>query len=108
MRCGCGSPRQAPLSWTGRYAAERGWAGMDWGVGLPGTIGGATVNNAGRTWTEQIDHLRASRRADVSEARVVEQPAAWLRGRLPAHDHQGSAAAAALDRAGGRSCCSER
>ena len=38
---------QAPLSWTGRYAAERGWAGLDWGVGLPGTIGGATVNNAG-------------------------------------------------------------
>ena len=38
---------QAPLSWTGRYAAERGWAGMDWGVGLPGTIGGATVIRPG-------------------------------------------------------------
>src|SRR5215212_8247227 len=48
---------QAPLSWTGRYAAERGWSGMDWGVGLPGTIGGATVNNAGAHGTEQIDHL---------------------------------------------------
>jgi len=37
----------APLSWTGRYAAERGWSGLDWAVGLPGTVGGATVNNAG-------------------------------------------------------------
>ncbi len=48
---------QAPLSWAGRYAAERGWAGLDWGVGLPGTIGGATVNNAGAHGTELKDHL---------------------------------------------------
>lgn len=48
---------QAPLSWVGRYAAERGWSGMDWGVGLPGTIGGATVNNAGAHGSEQKDHL---------------------------------------------------
>jgi UDP-N-acetylmuramate--alanine ligase len=68
---------QAPLSWVGRYAAERGWAGMDWGVGLPGTIGGATVNNAGAHGTEQIDHLE---RVVVLDERgdVVEQPAAWL------------------------------
>jgi len=48
---------QAPLSWVGRYCCERGWAGMEWGVGLPGTIGGATVNNAGAHGTEQKDHL---------------------------------------------------
>ncbi len=48
---------QAPLSWVGRYASARGWAGMDWGVGLPGTIGGATVNNAGAHGTEQKDAL---------------------------------------------------
>jgi UDP-N-acetylmuramate--alanine ligase len=50
---------QAPLSWAGRYACERGWAGLDWGVGLPGTIGGATVNNAGAHGTELKDHLHA-------------------------------------------------
>jgi len=48
---------QALLSWVGRYCAEHGWGGMDWGVGLPGTIGGATVNNAGAHGTEQKDHL---------------------------------------------------
>jgi UDP-N-acetylmuramate--alanine ligase len=68
---------QAPLSWTGRYAAERGWTGMDWGVGLPGTIGGATVNNAGAHGTEQIDHLEAvvilNERGEIEEG-----PAAWL------------------------------
>jgi UDP-N-acetylmuramate dehydrogenase len=68
---------QAPLSWVGRFAAERGWAGMDWGVGLPGTIGGATVNNAGAHGTEQIDYLE--RVVVLSEAgEIVERPAAWL------------------------------
>jgi UDP-N-acetylmuramate--alanine ligase len=68
---------QAPLSWVGRYAAERGWAGMDWGVGLPGTIGGATVNNAGAHGTEQIDHLE--RVALLNEnGEIEERPASWL------------------------------
>jgi UDP-N-acetylmuramate--alanine ligase len=68
---------QAPLSWTGRYAAERGWAGMDWGVGLPGAIGGATVNNAGAHGTEQKDHLE---RVVVlnEQGEIEEYPAAWL------------------------------
>lgn len=68
---------QAPLSWTGRYAAERGWAGMDWGVGLPGTIGGATVNNAGAHGTEQKDHLE---RVVILNGRgeIEEKPASWL------------------------------
>lgn len=69
---------QAPLSWVGRYTAERGWAGMDWGVGLPGTIGGATVNNAGAHGTEQIDHLERVVVLDDDGA-IVEQPAAWLK-----------------------------
>lgn len=50
---------QAPLSWTGRFAADHGWVGLDWGVGLPGTIGGATVNNAGAHGTELKDHLES-------------------------------------------------
>ncbi|MGI8477072.1 MAG: UDP-N-acetylmuramate dehydrogenase [Thermomicrobiales bacterium] len=73
-------PAQAPLSWVGRYASERGWAGMDWGVGLPGTIGGATVNNAGAHGTEQIDSLESVGILERDGA-VVERPAAWLESR---------------------------
>lgn len=68
---------QAPLSWTGRYAAERGWAGLDWGVGLPGTIGGATVNNAGAHGTELKDHLETVVVLD-NTGDVVTHSASWL------------------------------
>lgn len=34
----------APLA---REAVRRGWGGLTWAVGLPGTVGGAVVNNAG-------------------------------------------------------------
>ena len=30
-----------------REAVRRGWGGLTWAVGLPGTVGGAVVNNAG-------------------------------------------------------------
>ncbi|MBW4649835.1 MAG: UDP-N-acetylmuramate dehydrogenase [Kastovskya adunca ATA6-11-RM4] len=40
---GTGEPI-ARLAWQ---AAERGWQGMEWAVGIPGTIGGAVVMNAG-------------------------------------------------------------
>ena len=66
-----------PLSWTGRFAAERGWSGMDWGVGLPGTIGGATVNNAGAHGTEMKDHLEQVVLLTV-DGDIVTRPAAWL------------------------------
>lgn len=68
---------QAPLTWVGRYCAERGWSGMEWGVGLPGQIGGATVNNAGAHGTEMKDHLVA---LDVlHESGDIERlPASWL------------------------------
>ncbi len=32
------------LAWQ---AAERGWCGLEWAVGIPGTVGGAVVMNAG-------------------------------------------------------------
>jgi UDP-N-acetylmuramate dehydrogenase len=68
---------QAPLSWVGRYASERGWAGMDWGVGLPGTIGGATVNNAGAHGAEMKDAL-VSVVVLNNNGEVAEYPRTWL------------------------------
>lgn len=68
---------QAPLSWVGRYCAEHGWSGMDWGVGLPGQIGGATVNNAGAHGTELKDHLVAVELL-LENGDVVRRDAAWM------------------------------
>lgn len=68
---------QAPLSWLGRHAAEQGWAGMDWAVGLPGQVGGATVNNAGAHGTEMKDHLVALDMLDTT-GEVTRQDVAWL------------------------------
>lgn len=68
---------QAPLSWVGRFCAEHGWAGMDWGVGLPGQIGGATANNAGAHGTELKDHL-VEIELLLDNGDVERQPAAWL------------------------------
>lgn len=40
---GAGEPI-ARLAWR---AAKRGWRGLEWAVGIPGTVGGAVVMNAG-------------------------------------------------------------
>ncbi|WP_416674684.1 UDP-N-acetylmuramate dehydrogenase [Egbenema bharatensis] len=43
VTAGAGEPLPR-LAWQ---AAERGWTGLEWAVGIPGTIGGAVVMNAG-------------------------------------------------------------
>lgn len=37
----------AMLRQVARWATERGWAGLEWAVGVPGTVGGGVVGNAG-------------------------------------------------------------
>ena len=37
----------ASLGTIARQAAERGWSGLEWAAGVPGTLGGAIVGNAG-------------------------------------------------------------
>lgn len=70
-------PAAAPLTWLGREASSRGWAGLTWAVGLPGNVGGATVNNAGAHGTEFKDVLVGLRLIDES-GNVVERDRAWL------------------------------
>ena len=43
VTAGAGEPLPR-LAWQ---AAERGWQGLEWAVGIPGTVGGAVVMNAG-------------------------------------------------------------
>jgi UDP-N-acetylmuramate dehydrogenase len=37
----------APLAAEGRRLAQAGWGGLHWADGIPGTVGGGIVNNAG-------------------------------------------------------------
>lgn len=70
-------PAFAPSNWFGRTAAERGWAGMAWLVGLPGNVGGAIVNNAGAHGGEMKDHLVSLRMVDTA-GNLIQQERDWL------------------------------
>jgi len=36
-----------PLAGLARWAIRKGWAGLEWAVSVPGTVGGAVIGNAG-------------------------------------------------------------
>lgn len=70
-------PASAPSNWLGRTAAERGWRGLAWLVGLPGNVGGAVVNNAGAHGGEIKDFL-VSLRLVNAHGEVIERDRDWL------------------------------
>jgi UDP-N-acetylmuramate dehydrogenase len=70
-------PAAAPTNWLGHLAAERGWTGLAWAVGLPGNVGGAVVNNAGAHGGETKDALLSVRVIDA-DGQLVEHDRAWL------------------------------
>jgi UDP-N-acetylmuramate dehydrogenase len=48
-----------------QYSARLGYTGMEWGIAIPGTVGGGVVNNAGAHWS---DVSRALLSASVIDA----------------------------------------
>jgi UDP-N-acetylmuramate dehydrogenase len=58
--------------------ARRGAAGMEWGVGVPGTVGGAVVQNAGAWGSEMKDRLLSVQVLQHGEAVAREVAASEL------------------------------
>ena len=61
-----------------RYAAERGWGGLEFYVGIPGTVGGAVTMNAGFFGTETVEVLISATVLDIGRGKVRERPVADL------------------------------
>jgi UDP-N-acetylmuramate dehydrogenase len=60
-----------------RRLARRGLSGLEWAVGVPGTVGGAVVNNAGAHGTSMATSLVRAELLMPSGQREW-QPAAWF------------------------------
>ena len=57
------------------YAVRRSLAGLEWGAGIPGTVAGCVVMNAGTRLGEMKDSVKAVRMIDP-RGRVLDIPAA--------------------------------
>ncbi len=69
------------------YAIRRSLAGLEWGAGIPGTVAGCVVMNAGTRLGEMKDSVKAVRMVDP-RGRVVDIPAgdipfSYRRAHLP-------------------------
>ena len=67
----------AALPNLARRCADRGLAGLEWAVGVPGTIGGAVVNNAGAYGSDMAGNLARAELLSPAGERVW-QPVAWF------------------------------
>src|SRR5207302_433809 len=66
-----------PMAKLGIRMSREGWQGLEWAVGIPGTVGGAIVSNAGAhggTTAELVEKARVL----TQERGVVELPAGAL------------------------------
>lgn len=67
----------APLSRLAIEMAEAGWGGLEWAAGLPGTVGGAVVGNAGAFGGDMAAVLEGVTLLG-RDGTVCERPAEWL------------------------------
>lgn len=70
LTAGAGEPLPR-LAWQ---AAERGWSGLEWAVGIPGTVGGAVVMNAGAHKSCMADIVARAHAISLSGDLVVLTP----------------------------------
>lgn len=68
------------LAAVARRAAQLGLAGLEWAAGIPGTVGGAVVGNAGAYHGDMAGNLLL---AEILQPGNAEQPEAALRQRWP-------------------------
>jgi UDP-N-acetylmuramate dehydrogenase len=69
------------------YAVRRSLAGLEWGAGIPGTVAGCVVMNAGTRLGEMKDAVKAVRMVDprgrVSDIPATDIPFSYRRAHLP-------------------------
>lgn len=69
------------------YAIRRSLAGLEWAAGIPGTVGGCLVMNAGTRLGEMKDSVKAVRlvnmKGDVLDLPAASIPFEYRRARLP-------------------------
>jgi UDP-N-acetylmuramate dehydrogenase len=79
----------ASLSRLSREAARRGWAGLTWACGIPGTVGGSVVQNAGAhggsmaavlTGVEILDQENVRRHLPAQELALGYRDSAFKKG----------------------------
>jgi len=58
MQCILTAGSGVPLAQLARYTIRLGLAGIEWAIGIPGTLGGAIVNNAGAFDGQMSDIVR--------------------------------------------------
>jgi UDP-N-acetylmuramate dehydrogenase len=51
-------------------SADRGLTGLEWAVGIPGTVGGATYGNAGAFGSTMADNVRSVKVLDIKNLKV--------------------------------------
>ncbi|MBC7225915.1 MAG: UDP-N-acetylmuramate dehydrogenase [Thermoflexales bacterium] len=67
----------APMAALARETAARGLAGLEWAAGLPGTVGGAVVGNAGAFGGDVASVLRSVTLLE-RDGSIAERPADWM------------------------------
>jgi len=75
-----------------RELLARGWGGLTWAVGLPGTVGGAVVNNAG-AFGGEISRVLAAADVLCLDGTVARVPVDWFDFRYRCSKLKGAGAA---------------